>query len=481
MASEAPWRGLHSASILVNLIPRTWRTLIGFWPLLLALAVGGRGAGFRPGDGVFVLLFLGSGAASTLVHYLTLRYRVNEGRLEIRQGLLNRQVRSIDPARIQNVAMIRNPFHVMSGLVEVRLETAGELRTEGMLSALTVQDAEELIAALDAARGAQPREETAETPLIRLGVAELVAYGLSSGSAGLVTLIFAVGMEALSILEPERAQTAMAGVSGGRMAALILLAFAVSWSASAVLAVGRHYGYTLSLRAGQNGETKLGSREGLLTVRDVAVPLRKVQLVVADEPLLRRLMGFGTLRVETAGLGFSPEGGPPTSEITVPMVEQSELGSTAAAAIPGLERDPWTATLLPAHPRALRRAVLWAMLRGLLLAAPAVVAAWPWGTLALALVPVMMALAALDWWSQGWLVTERVVVARRGIRRRSTSVLARDKLQSVHLHQGPLLRLHGLGRLAVRVAGSQIVLPDLAYDDALSLMERLNLAKEEDG
>ena len=120
------------------------------------------------------------------------------------------------------------------------------------------------------------------------------------------------------------------------------------------------------------------------------------------------------------------------------------------------------------------------MLRGLLLAAPAVVAAWPWGALALLLVPVMMVLAALDWWSQGWLVTEHVVVARRGIRRRSTSILARDKLQSVHLHQGPLLRLHGLGRLAVRVAGSQVVLPDLAYEDALSLMDRLNFAKEKE-
>ena len=481
MASETPWRSLHSASILVNLVPRTWRTLVGFWPLLLALAVGGRGAGLQAGDGLFLLLFLGSGAFSTLIHYLTLRYRVHEGRLEIRQGLLNRQARSIDPARIQNVAMIRNPFHAMSGLVEVRLETAGELRTEGMLSALSVEDARELIAALDAARGlhaAPEAENPPETQILRLGVPELVAYGLSSGSAGIVALLFAVGMEALTVLEPERAGEAMLDVSGGRMAALVLLAFAASWAASAVLALVRHYGFTLSLRPGKNGEVKLGSREGMLTVRDVAVPLRKVQLVVTDEPLLRRLMGFGTLRVETAGLGFNPEEGPAASEITVPMVERAELGATAGAAVP-LRVDPWTAPLLPAHPRALRRAALSATLQALLLSVPVVIAAWPWGVLALGILPIFVALAALDWWSQGWLVTDRAIVSRRGFRRRVTSILARDKLQSVHLDQGPLLRLNGLGRLTVSVAGSHVVLPDMDYADALALMERLGPEKME--
>jgi len=52
-------------------------------------------------------------------------------------------------------------------------------------------------------------------------------------------------------------------------------------------------------------------------------------------------------------------------------------------------------------------------------------------------------------------------------------VLARDKLQSIHLVQGPLMRGYGLGRVVLRVAGSQVVLPDLAYLHAAGVLERL--------
>ncbi len=82
--------------------------------------------------------------------------------------------------------------------------------------------------------------------------------------------------------------------------------------------------------------------------------------------------------------------------------------------------------------------------------------------------------AALDWRLQGWLVTDRVVVARRGFWRRSTWLVPREKLQSVHLVQGPLMRLHGLGRLVLRVAGSQVVMPDLSFGASSGLLAQLS-------
>jgi hypothetical protein len=35
------------------------------------------------------------------------------------------------------------------------------------------------------------------------------------------------------------------------------------------------------------------------------------------------------------------------------------------------------------------------------------------------------------------------------------------------------MRFHGLGRLAVRVAGSQVVLPDIGWDQADALLDEL--------
>src|SRR6185503_14051289 len=122
------------------------------------------------GQGLFdlglLLLFFGLAIGNTLVHYLTLRYRLADGRLEIRSGLLNRQARVIAADRVQNVEMVRNVFHRLSGLVEVRIETASGTEVEGLLSALSVADAEALIGALEAARGEVPAAHPDEGDLL---------------------------------------------------------------------------------------------------------------------------------------------------------------------------------------------------------------------------------------------------------------------------------------------------------------------------
>jgi membrane protein YdbS with pleckstrin-like domain len=73
----------------------------------------------------------------------------------------------------------------------------------------------------------------------------------------------------------------------------------------------------------------------------------------------------------------------------------------------------------------------------------------------------------------GWLVTPDVVLLRGGAIRRSTALLARKKLQSTHLIQGPLDRLHGLAHLTINVAGSSVRLPPLALADAEAIQEEL--------
>ncbi|MCP4809976.1 MAG: PH domain-containing protein [Proteobacteria bacterium] len=472
LSEEIPtidWHGLQAASVLVNLVPRTWKVLAGFWPFLLIAALGGGAVGsFGVDDLWWILLFIGSGAWSTLIHYITLRYRVHDGRLEIHEGLLNKRKRLIDPARIQNVGLVRNVFHRMAGLVEVRLETAGEARTEGMLSALSEQDATELIEVLNALRGRASTPEPAdEDAVVSLGVGELLAFGLSRARVGVIGVLLIVGFEVIPLLSPEQTEATLDTLQPGVVVGLVLLAFAVSWAGSGFLAVLRHHGFTLFRE-----QDRLRSREGLLTERKVEIPISKIQLVLADEPLVRRWMGFGTLSVETAGLGSVQEG-VQAAELTIPMVDQSDLARVVKVAVPPVEVDPWRDRLAPPHPRALYRMIIGGLAKWTLIAVPCAVFLPPWGYAALAL-PVLSILAnVLDYKYQGWIVTPHAVIARRGFWRRRTWVLARDKIQSVHLVQGPLMRWHGLGRLAVMVAGSSVVLPDVGWPVAEGLLDEL--------
>ena len=483
-AAETPWRGLHPASLLVNLIPRTLGILFGYWPLLLAWLFGRGAVAPRPEDALFLMFILVPGVLSTLVHLFTLRYRVSGGRLEIRQGLLNRQARTLAPDRIQNVSLVRNLFHRASGLVEVRIETAGDSSTEGMLSALSVEDAEALLTELNAARGqaaaAAPIDTNAPPPppILRLGAPELLAYGFSAGGLGLAILLMAVGSEVLTVTRPDEVNDLARAASPTRLVGLGVLAIAASWTFSALRALVRHHGFTLTREPTPKGPG-LRAVEGLFTRREVSLSLNKVQLVSAVEPLLRRLMGYGTVSVETAGFTAGENGLPAAAEVLVPMVEQERLGELFTEAVPALTLDPWRANFHPAHPRALRRAVMASVLFaapiGLVFgiaagggAASLVVAGVTLGVLALILVR-----AVLNHRAMGWLVTPDVVLLRGGAIRRSTALLARKKLQSTHLIQGPLDRLHGLAHLTINVAGSSVRLPPLALADAEAIQEEL--------
>ncbi len=475
-----PWRRLHPASLVVNLIPRTWRFLLSFWPLILALMVGRpRGPSGSPEaqyiDLIYLGLLFGSGAVSTLVHYLTLRYRVRGGKLEIKQGLLNREARIIAPARIQNVERVENVFHKLAGLAEVRLETAGDIRTEGLLSALSVDEADALMRELDALRGHRPREDTERAvPVLRLSAAELIAHGMSSRRTGLAGLLFFGALEISQILDPEGSQELARSLSSQHLVALGLIAVAVSWLLSAMLSLVRYFRFVLYREPADSPPTRLRSEWGLLTRRRVEIPLAKVQVARVDEPLLRRWMGFGSLAVETAALGPVTDQGPPAPELEVPLVAREDMGALVSLPFPGAEVDPWSLELRRPHIQALLRALNVAALRWLPLSAVAGLAGgWTWALLPGAALIAALVGAILDWQYQGWLVTDRLIIARRGFWRRRTWVLPQEKLQSVHLIQGPLLRLHGLGRLILRVAGSQVILPDLAFGPALGLQERL--------
>ena len=144
LTPDTPWRSLHPVSLAVNLLPRAWATVRTLWPLLIFAFLGGESFGFHLAELMIVLIFTLASVWNTFIHWATLRYRMQQGRLEINTGLLNKQSRTIDPARIQNVELVQNLFHSWAGLVELRIDTAGELSTEGLLSALSVEDATEL-------------------------------------------------------------------------------------------------------------------------------------------------------------------------------------------------------------------------------------------------------------------------------------------------------------------------------------------------
>lgn len=461
LTPDTPWKGLHPVSLAVNLFPRAWATIRSMWPFLLFVVVGGEGVGMRFVDLMVVLVFTLASVWNTFIHWATLRYRMQQGRLEINSGLLNRRSRTIDPARIQNVELVQNLFHSWTGLVELRIDTAGEQSTEGLLSALSVEDATLLrdqLAEVGSLTTPTGDEETDE-PIVSMGIAEILAFGLTQRTIGTVAVITAVGLELMNQAGPEVARELTVKMQPSMIIAAFMLAFVGSWAVSALTSVFRFFGYKMTRL-----DNAVRTTQGLTTKRNVEIPLSKVQMVRTDEPLIRRLMGYGTVLIETAGLGVV-EGQVRQAEGMVPMVESEELSAVASCAVPHAQVDPWSTPLRPAHPRSLYRALVGASVRALVIIGFGFAFLESLRWVMLVILPLALVGAWLDWAKQGWLVTPTSIVSRRGFFNRRTFILSRDKLQSVHIVQGPFMRLHGLSRMVVRVAGSQVSLPETGAED----------------
>ncbi len=477
---EGAWLKLHPASVLANLLPVTGRLLRGLGMSLLPFLVLSR-------KSENVVRLLGSAAvffclalAVSTLRTLSTRYRFSGGQLEIRRGFVFRRARIIDPARVQNTEVVQTFSHKLLGLVELKLETASGMEAEGQLSALSPERAQELIAALHSGRAGQAPAASAppeETLLIANGPADLVRYGATATGLGVGAVLVGALLDSADVFQVllgglSRRWEAWAGPGLLWLGAVLALGVvaAVLWLGNATVAMVRYHGFRL-VRSGERFRASFG----LLTRRQVGLSLDRIQLVTVDEPLPRRWLRFGSVEVETAGLRQG-QGGVEHAEVVVPVVPASGMTELVRHLVPELPAELAGLPLRPPHPRALWRARVRTVALGVLLALPLTFFFWPWGVLAWALLPLELWRVWLDFRCQGWLVTEHLILVRRGAWRRRTQVLRRARLQSLRARQGPLERRHGLGHVQVSVAGSHVSFPSTSWEETLALVDALPLS-----
>ncbi|MBN2797518.1 MAG: PH domain-containing protein [Deltaproteobacteria bacterium] len=457
MTGSEPWMRLHPASIAVNLVPRAWRVIRAAWPAVIALALGRQADRSGALELAMGVAFFAATVGSTFIHYLTLRYRVVDGRLELRSGLLRRQIRVIDGSRVQNVELVRGVFHKLSGLVEVRIETASGTEVEGLLSALSVEDGQALIDRLsEVPRRAVPAEEH----LIASTWTDAFLFGATGFSVARVTVLFVVVQQGLMTLT---ASSTVPEVFATPVGVLLLGLASVSgaWLVGTGAAMLTYHRFRLVVEEGG-----LVAESGLLTRRRVELRPSKVQLVLVQETLLRRLAGFGSVRVETAAA--RPQGqGSPRSVAFVPVVPRARIGEIAAA----FTGAPWLEGGLQApDPRALWLNLIQSLGTSGALAVGISWWLWPWGLISALYPPLAAWLSWKDFQSQGWRVDEEQIVARRGWWTRQQVGAVRAKVQAVEVRCSLPQRLLGLAQVRVRVAGASFAMP---------LMDRRTAAAQE--
>ncbi|WP_300638934.1 PH domain-containing protein [Nocardioides sp.] len=461
---DATWHRLDRRMLVVQPVQELRR----FLPLLVGAFVAGgtaRGGGLGWELGaVAVPVLLG------VARYLTTRYRIHDGRVELRRGLLQRTLRTAQLDRVRTVDLTSGPVHRILGLSTVRIGTGAGADQDLDLDSLGRDEAQRLrVALLDhavaegaplAAGGTEPgtaADAPAPEPdrvVLRLDpswarYAPLTSAGVLAAAAllGVATQVApdsAWRVDRLPDLTPE----------GWGWLVLLGVGLVAAALASAVLAVAgylvTHWDLTLTRTPRQWRLVR-----GLLTTRETSVEDARLAGVVVREPLGLRLAGAAELGAVVTGLGGEQKG-------TLTLVPPAPLATVAGVAAEVIgARSPAYAPLRGHGPVATRRRWLRALAPVLVLLVVATAAVLLADVPAPVLVPIALlllpaaALARDRSRSLGHALVEGHVVARSGSLVRRREVLGVGHVIGWTVRDTWFQRRQGLVTLDATTAGGR--------------------------
>jgi putative membrane protein len=469
LARDAEWQRLDARMLLVHPL----REVIRFLPLLVVFVLARTAAGGEAWQliGVAIPVVLG------LLRYLTTRFRISSGRIELQRGLLNRHVLSTPVDRVRTVDLTSSPIHRILGLTTVRIGTGtastndeDRVDLDGLPLARARALREELLRTSavndDESGGASPERAVVAFDPAWLRFAPLTGSGVVIGAAAL-----GAASQLLQTLDVwERFDPDSIAVPGVSLAVLVPLLVLTLLVVVSLLSVGGYvvtnWGFRLT-RSRSSATWHL--TRGLFTTRETTLDDDRVAGVNLSEPLGLRAGRGARLSAIVTGLDRKQQGSstlvPPAPRAVVERVAREVLDSAEPVDTPLVghgaraARRRWTRALAPA-------AVVGGACVGLvLLGAPS------WLLTAVVLVPLAALLALDRIHSLGHALADGYLVARSGSFVRRRRILEVDHIIGWNLTSTWFQRRAGLTTLVATTAGGSQTVPvlDVPEDEAVRL------------
>jgi putative membrane protein len=377
---------------------------------------------------VFLLLGLAYGAASW---WLT-KYWIEGDELRVDTGVLSRQSRRIRIDRLQGVDIVQPLVARLFGLAELKMDVAGGGKAEGSLAFLPVSEAHELKEVLLARRDASLRSVTVDTPLEQLPPPHPERL-LAKLDLGILLASVALTPEAILFTLSTLVLGGMVLGLGSFGAASGVIPVVIGFALVAFRRFAGFFNFQVSDTA-----AGLQVRRGLFELTSQTIALNRVQGLVVSEPLLWRPFGWARLDVSVAGYASGDDSGKQLSSTLLPVAQREVVLQLAAHTLRGLD------------------------LATVAVEAPPERAKWlePIGRHFLA--------AGQD---------PQLLVSRDGVLSRKTHAVPQRRVQSLRLHQGPLMRRLRLAHVYVDSPPGPVSVK-LAFRDELEARRMLDAAVE---
>jgi putative membrane protein len=448
------------------------RELVRFLPVLVVVVVGSTAAGGEQ----WQLIGVAFPVALGLLRYLTTRFRIAAGRIELQRGLLSRHVLSSPVDRVRTVDLTSSPIHRLLGLTTVRIGTGtassnDEDRID--LDGLPLDRAralrEELLRSspLDDATGVDGAPPAPERVVLTLDPSWVRFAPLTGSGVVIAAAALGGGSQLLQVagvwehLDPSRIDGPDAPLAV--LVPVLLLGLAVLVSLLSVAGyLVTNFGFRLT-----RGAATWHLTRGLLTTRETTLDDERVAGVNLSEPLGLRLARGARLSAVVTGLDRSQRG----SSVLVPPAPRAVAEGVAREVLD--TAAPVDAALVAHGPRAVRRRWTRAVGPAVVLAALLVLAVglgapgWVLGGL------VVLPAAALLAWdrsrSLGHALVAGHLVARSGSLVRRRRVLEVRHVIGWNLRSTWFQQRAGLTTLVATTAGGPqaVAVLDVPEDEAV--------------
>ncbi len=293
--------------------------------LVFVLLFGGASmAAESPLGALIVFLFVLTGFSVTAVYeyfyWRNYNYEITEEGLEIVSGVFSRKTRDIPLRRIQNVDVQRTLLQRVFGLAKVHVETAGGDNTEANFRYVEAEKAEDIQKQIRELknRRTDSEEEKKDKDDFILSDKNLTVLSLVSVRPRTIFSYLVLAGIAAGVMGPQTG-SGITGILGSVLLVFLIVSVVMFfWLSGAVSTFITFYDFRLAFR-----DNALEYERGLLHRSSGTIPEEKIQNLIIEENFLKRLLGYATLKVETAGYG--PEQELQGSETAIPLAKKEEI------------------------------------------------------------------------------------------------------------------------------------------------------------
>ncbi|MEH7110345.1 PH domain-containing protein [Bacillus sp. JJ1764] len=401
-----------------------------------------------------LLIVLGISAAAVLItlisgiwSWLRYTYRFEQDELRIEYGIFIRKKRYIPFERIQSIDFTEGILQQIFGLVKVKIETAGgggDEEAEAVLTAISKEEAQSIQNYVTAVKnGGIHTANTSKVhqPIYKISMQQLFILSLTSGGVGVViSAVFALFSQLDDFIPYKRIfgnleRWAVHNIIS--IAILVFIGFFIAWIISLIMTMLKYANFTV-IKSGK----ELIISQGLLEKRRITIPINRIQAIRIIENSVSRVLGYGTIFIESAGGSVTNKEG--ANVTLLPMVRVKEVRSILGVYLPEFH---FTNSFNPVPKRAMLRYIIRSWYIGVPVVILAIIFLKKWGLLFLLLLALLSYWAFLKYKASGWQMEERQLSFRYGAGIRKTIFMKKDKIQSMKIKESYFQRKKDLGTI----------------------------------